>query len=247
MKKKLSITVGTNSLTVTQQPAYSNHNQVWFRLGRNHPNIRFMYSNPPRMSIDRMRNMSAEVMLASEFDYLLFLDDDVLVPVMADGNKDWLDKLLACDADISAGDVLVRGYPFNHMAFRWDKSRIGLYPIKNWKKSDPIIAPVDAVGFSLALIKASLIKKIDKPYFVTGLTNTEDIYFCIKARQADPKCKIVIHREVVCQHLLWPEPIGPENVKQYRKYYEEYYGGVEKPEKDRGGTYLKIVKGVLDK
>lgn len=259
MKKQLTIAIGINSLTVSQQPAYSNHMQVFFRLGRNHPDINFCFINPPRMSIDRMRNMAAEVTLNNEFDYLLFIDDDVLVPIMSSvalspnaelvklkPQLDWLGKLLAADKDIVAGDVMIRGYPFNHMAFRYTRDKQGLLPIREWKKKDPTIAPVDAVGFSLCLIKTSLLKKIEKPYFVTGITNTEDIYFCMKARQVDPKCTIAVDRSIVCQHILWPEMIGPDNVKIYRRYYEQYYGKPVKESKDRGASYLKIVKGAFD-
>jgi GT2 family glycosyltransferase len=191
--------------------------------------------------------MSAEVVLNQEFDYLMFLDDDVLVPF------DCLTKLMACDADIASGDVLVRGYPFAHMSFRHPKTegivnRNGLAIIQEWKKKDPEIATVDAVGFSLVLIKAEVLKSVNKPYFVTGPQNTEDIYFCMKARQTNPDLTIVTHRGIVCQHILWPEIIGPDNAKWYRTYYEKYYGVGKKDNEDefRGKKYLKIVKGALD-
>ena len=46
-----------------------------------------------------------------EAEYLLFLDDDVLVPM------DGLQKLMDCNSDIAAGNVCIRGYPFDYMFF----------------------------------------------------------------------------------------------------------------------------------
>src|ERR1019366_8819973 len=116
------IVVGTNSLVSTVQPAYANHCQMWYRFGKHYPNVDFCFVNPPRMSIDRMRNLAAETALDIEASHLLFIDDDVLLPQPFD----FLDKLLALDVDIAAADVLIRGYPFQHMIFKWNKEKTGL-------------------------------------------------------------------------------------------------------------------------
>ena len=110
----MKIVVGTNSLTESQFPAYTNHCQFWFRLGRKHPDIEFCFVNPARMGIDRMRNMAGKVAQDIGAEYLLFLDDDVIVPQI----KSPLQMLLDCNADVAAGNVVIRGYPFNYMAFK---------------------------------------------------------------------------------------------------------------------------------
>lgn len=228
----LKIVVGTNSLTSARHQAYSNHCQLWFRFGRDYPHT-FIFVNPDRMSIDRMRNMCAETALYNEADYILFLDDDVIVP------KDCLSKLLAADADIVAGDVFIRGYPFNHMLFRYtDEEKLSLLPLREVEEG---LIDVDAVGFSLCLIKVSLLKKLARPYFVTGLTNTEDIYFCYKASKAYPEVIIKADTTIKCAHILWDEVISPYNVDDYRKYYEAQNPEVleEGLRQDRGEKYLK--------
>ena len=96
-EKRKKILVGVNTLTAVSQPIYSNHCQFWYRFGRSYPQFDFMLNNPRRMSIDNMRNMTAKVALENDVDYILFIDDDVLVPI------DTLGRLLACDADIAAG------------------------------------------------------------------------------------------------------------------------------------------------
>jgi len=141
------IVVGTNALTEVQWPAYTNHCQFWFRLGRSYPDYRFIFSCPPRMSIDRMRNMTAKVAIECNAEYVLFLDDDVLV------NPNYgLKQLLDCKADIAAGRVCVRGYPFDYMVFKNVKKDPDHMIICN-KLPKKGIYQCDAVGFSFALIK----------------------------------------------------------------------------------------------
>jgi hypothetical protein len=169
------------------------------------------------VGIDQMRNGCATTAVNSECDYVLFLDDDVLPP------PDSLAKLLECDADIAAGDVIIRGYPFDHMCFRYttkDKKQMKALPA--YPKNSTII-DVDAVGFSLCLIKTSLIKQVPPPYFITGLNHTEDVYFCLKARDAVPECSIRVNTQLQCGHILYPEVISSSNKKNYKKYIEKQF------------------------
>lgn len=236
--KKLKIVVGTNSLTEAQYPAYTNHCQFWFRLGRSYPNIDFIISNPSRMSIDRMRNMTAKVALQAKADYMLFLDDDVIVPPNMG-----LEQLLDCKADVAAGKVCVRGYPFNYMSF-YKKGTELLMDSKLPKKG---IVDREAVGFSFALLKTGPLRRMPEPYFITGINHTEDVYYCIRLKQMDPKATIKVNCECECGHILWPEIIHEMNRDQYIKYFKEVNkiqasNGATHKTVDRGLEYLKKVK-----
>jgi Anp1 len=243
--KRLKIVVGTNTLTEIQYPAYTNHCQFWFRLGRSYPEIDFLISNPSRMSIDRMRNMTAKVALEVNADYILFLDDDVIV------NPNYgLKQLLDCNADIAAGKVCIRGYPFDYMSFQNTKSG-GLQVDSKLPKNG--IVDRDAIGFSFALIKVSLLKRLQEPYFITGLNHTEDIYFCLKARQVDPKCSIRVNCDCECGHILWPEVMVEGTREAYTKYYREINKLTAAVTKvngsgagDRGQEYLDKVRKVSE-
>jgi len=238
---RTKIVIGINNLTAVHQPAYSNHIQFFFRLGRSYPSLDILLVNPARMSIDRMRNMAAEQALKWEADYLLFLDDDVLIPFGS------LAHLLDADKDIIAGDVLIRGYPFEHMIFDYKKDENGIttsmLPIHD--PEEPLgVYDCDAVGFSYCLIKIDALKKCPKPYFITGPKNTEDIYFCIKAKLANPELTIACDTRIQCGHMLNPYPVSPDNVKNFREYYEKQYPqALKEQEKDRGNDYYEIVKG----
>lgn len=235
-KKRIKILLGINSLTETQYPAYSNHIQVCYRYGRSYPDIDFTLWNPSRMSIDRMRNQAGKIALENELDYILFHDDDVLVPM------DGLRKLLACDADIAGGKAVIRGYPFDWMVF--EKVGEGLRTYK--ELSTEGVIDVAALGFCYTLIKTSVLKDMRAPYFVTGPNFTEDIYFCMKAKEANPETTIKVDCSVDLGHILWPEVMGATNRDAYKRYFEETNPGVleslEKQPVDRGEAYLKLVK-----
>lgn len=249
-KKKPKIVVCINSLSVSQQPAYSNHILTFFHLGRFYRQFDFCLVNPPRMSIDRCKNLAAETALDIEARYLLILDDDVLIPTPFD----FLTKLINLKADIAAADVLIRGYPFNHMYFKYtDKKKNGLDPIKSLPKNHKLGSfdangQLGAVGFSCCLIRTDLLKKLSKPYFVTGINNTEDIYFCVKARTEEPDCSIKVDTSVKCGHILWPEIIDSDNKKNYKIYQEKQFGfkdSKKAAKDDRGQFYLNVVKRTL--
>lgn len=219
-EKKLKIMVGVNTLTSVQRAAYSNHCQFWFRLGRNYPNIQFAMNHPYRQSIDRMRNQTAEIALQNEMDYVLFLDDDVLVSPIQES----LAMLIEADADIAAGWTIIRGYPFENMFFK-DDGKGGLIKpdTKDLVIEENGLIKCDAIGFSFCLIKCSLLKKIPPPFFVTGTTFTEDVFFCRKARELFPDTSIVVHSGIKTGHLMDAEPVHPLNSLQLRKFYDETY------------------------
>jgi hypothetical protein len=207
------ILVGTNTLTTVDQMAYSNHTQFWFRCGRQTQHS-YILANPRRMSIDRMRNMCGRIVCENpDITHLFFLDDDVLIPF------DVIDRLISCDADIAAGWTLIRGYPFDNMFFNFDESDGNLKPWRNPVKGDDGLFHVDAVGFSCALIKADLIREMQSPWFITGGYNTEDIYFCMKARKMRD-VKIVVDPTVITHHILGPETISPDNREAFITYMQ---------------------------
>lgn len=237
------IVIGINSLVATTQAAYSNHIQLFYRLGRSYPHIDFCLVNPPRMSIDRMRNLCAETAMDIGASHLLFIDDDVLIP----HPFDFLEKLLALKVPIAAADVIIRGYPFMHMFFTKTKDGMGLNPVKEVKNPlGPI--NVDAVGFSCCLIETQLIKRIPKPYFVTGISNTEDIYFCLAAREIEPSCKIMVDTSIKCGHILSAEIIEPDNLHNYRAYFKKQFqpADTNKEAAFRGINYYNIQRAMLN-
>ncbi len=216
----MKVLIGINNLTVVDQMAYANHIQFFYNLGKlNGDKHEFLFCNPRRMSIDRMRNFCAKVCMEQEADYLMFIDDDVLVPKAAFNTL--VDHLEKDRADIVSGVTLIRGYPYHPMIF--DFGRKENHFVDNYEElQDPEthLVKCDAVGFSTVMMKVSLLRQLTPPYFITGERHTEDVYFCQKAKRQVPEVKIFADASVVTGHLLNPEAIGPYN-KKLRKVYDE--------------------------
>jgi glycosyltransferase involved in cell wall biosynthesis len=213
-----------NTLDRVASFVYQNHIAFAAYNAKHFPNDKFFWYSPHRTSIDTARNTAAIEALKMECDYLMFIDDDVLIPANA------FEILQKADKDIIAGLVYLRGYPFHVMAFKQiimpdvkdsngnmiSDPRMGMtyfdeidFWVRNQDdkiKASPLVQ-CDAVGFSCCLIKTDVISPMQPPYFVTGTLNTEDVYFCLKTRELEPKPEIFVHTDVRPGHLLNPEPI----------------------------------------
>lgn len=210
----MKILIGINNLTQVSQLAYANHCQFWYRLGKAMPEHEFVLCNPRRMSIDRMRNFCAKAVLDLSLDYLMFVDDDVLLPFNA------VDRLLKADKDIVAGVTLIRGYPYHPMIFDFLGPQLAAdgrtHFIDDYaEKADPEsgLLQVDAVGFSCCLIKAAVLREMRPPYFVTiDGKCTEDVYFCNQAKLERPKTEVWVDVTVKTAHILGDDIIEPDNI-----------------------------------
>lgn len=230
----MKILVGTNNLTSIRQAAYGNHIEFFYRAGKFLTDVQLILFNPSRMSIDTMRNAAVNAALECECDYLFFYDDDVLMP------SDTLKKLIEADKDIVAGWTVIRGYPFNNMAFEFRGENNLTF--KNDLKFGQGLVKVDAVGCSCVLIKCELLKKMSPPYFVTGPFHTEDIYFCMKAREEVPGTSIYVDTNTETEHLLGDEAVSPRN--RVMRRIMELQGNPklrETDNADRGDAYVERI------
>lgn len=239
--KKTRVFILVNVLNHVGSEVYSNHIEFFVHTAKKYPEIEFMFWTPPRMSIDNARNQAAVYALQTESEYLMFIDDDVLIP------PDALVKLIEADKDIIAGLVMIRGFPFNVMAFKWaknkeDKDYLEYY---NDLPKDQEIVECDAVGFSCCLIKTDVLQILDPPYFVTSRTNTEDVYFCLKIKDMlDPKPGIFMHTGIKCGHMLNGVPITFSNKQKLYDFYAP--DNVKEPEFKRDQAYIdNCVEGIL--
>ncbi len=226
----MKVLVAINNLTAVDQLAYSNHIQFFFRLGvyKGRENVlnpdkvvEFALCNPRRMSIDRMRNEAAKIALEGDFDYLFFIDDDVLLPF------DAFHRLAEHDKDIIAGVTHIRGYPYYPMIFNFtdEEYKKNSYVTNYAKMADPFtgLLKCDAVGFSCCLIHTRLLKKIEPPYFITSTHQTEDVFFCKRVRDYIPDQEIFVNVKVETGHLLGSDILAPNNVELWKEFDEKRY------------------------
>lgn len=237
------ILIGINNLTQVGQPEYGNHIQLFYRLGRNMTEYDFILCNPRRMSIDRMRNFAAAAAMEAGCEFLVFIDDDVLVPF------DAIQRLVAWAKegfDVVAGVTHIRSYPFHPMIFDFSNKENHYVDDYATKAGSSGLLACDAVGFSLCLIRVELLKKMVPPFFVTGNTFTEDVFFCQRAKNQFPDVKIGVDTLIHTAHELSPSFITPANVEQYRLFEETLDPSlVVKNKRDRAIDYFQNI-GALE-
>lgn len=244
----MKILIGVNVLKAIDAGPYCSHMAFAFSTGKLLPNLEVMFYAPERCSIDRMRNESARIALDNNCDYLMFIDDDVIV----EGRT--LQSLIEADADIAMTETYIRGLPFNPMFFKLTKEG-GLDFYKDFQEhiDEKGLVNVDAVGFSCVLIKCALLKKIPTPYFITssfGLHQfTEDVYFSLKAIDTlgRENLKIVVDTKYPTGHKLSSDYVTRSNRKLLQIYYENETKAVVPKSPDRGTDYAKEVESIFKK
>jgi hypothetical protein len=159
-------------------------------------------------------------------DYIFFLDDDMQMDGANVFKKLWESKY-----DIIGALNYIRGYPFDPMAFKYVSEGSGIKRLVHVtdeevdaarSSSNPIIK-VGAIGTAVCLIKVeTTFKRMQPPWFLTGPHNTEDIYFCIKAKEYNKSVKLGVHCDAITGHVLDPEVVNYHTRKHLQDYYESY-------------------------
>lgn len=230
----MKIVIGTNLLTEVNANVYANHCALYYHLGRIsvERGWQFFTVTPTRMGIDRMRNMCAKLALEQECDYVVFIDDDMLVDVKT------IETLIDADKDIVMAHTYIRGYPFSPMSFiRKDRTKgiretdLIYYEDVVKEADENGLAECDAIGFATVAIKTHLIRDLPSPWFVTTPSSTEDVYFCLRCKMELPyDVGIYVDTRVPTAHKLDNEFVGEENVEKLRTYYRP----ATEAKKDRG-------------
>jgi hypothetical protein len=219
------VLIGVNVLESVSSFVYASHIKFFTNLKLLHPDDQFVFFTPYRMSIDHMRNAAAKIAIDHKCDYLMFIDDDVVI------KPNVYSVLKAADKDVIMALTYIRGYPFAPMffkAFKQAKDSTGTLAeyLTTYDDYAEHVGPdgiVDcaAVGFSCVLIKMDLLKAVAPPWFITGPNHTEDVYFCNKARYTlDPAPTICCHTLVSTTHIMMPDGVNVENVEKLRELYK---------------------------
>ena|ERR1700741_2045840 len=162
------------------------------------------------------RNEIVDKFLESEYDYLLFLDDDHVGHTLQMFNS-ILDPILNNGAMMCGIKCYTKLFPYF--------SNISVYSNVNEKELgikegsgkyipvdlDKGYGYVDLVGFGMTIVSRETFKLMNKPYFICEYNKGEDNYFC------DNLIKAGI-RPVGCfEHVLTHEHIGRHNARILRE------------------------------
>ncbi len=231
MTKKKKLMVATNIYKIDPIP-YASHLSMIYRLGKNLPELDLVFSGPWRMPIDVARNAAVDYALKMECDYLFFYDDDMVL------HPDIIERLFARKKDIVMALCYIRGYPFRPMMFRFDGvGNLDLYDYKDEDVEDGLVK-VDAVGNACTFINCEAFKLIPEPWFVTGKTHTEDVYFCMKARDYIEKLELYVDVSFESGHMLDKPILTSTSRKLLLKMYEKGINQLWQPD----ASYIKEVE-----
>ena len=167
-----------------------------------------------RSLIDRARNKMVEEAIRREADYLLFIDDDNVVPI------DMLQKLIEKDKDVIVPVIPRRGYEHKRTLV-FDENHNSLFPEKDQK--------VFSTGMGCVLIKRKVFEPIfnetmGRPFeFRKAYNNgqivemTEDVTFCseVNARGFE----IWATPDVIPEHIGGKFTLRYEDGEIKLKYY----------------------------
>lgn len=241
----MKICVASNLLQNTIPEVFSSITSEFYFLGRDKEIDSVLQFFPQRMTIDRCRNEAAKYAMANECDWLVFVDDDM---VLTPGT---IKNLVKTDYDIVMAHTYIRGNPFQPMSFinkptESEPHIINLFPMDDdlieAGKDENGITPCYAVGFACCAIRVDLLLNLQPPYFVTGPANTEDIYFCLRAKQEiGDHVKIGVHTKYPTWHQVERLFVGAGNVKELREFYKQQDKKMRGD--DRGQSYHERING----
>lgn len=147
--------------------------------------------------IDQIRNLIGE--WSKKYDYLLSVDSDIVLP------PDSLKKMLSADKDIISG-LYIQRIPNTHtLEVYMDTPNGGVTNIPYEYIDGCGVVEIAACGMGCALIKGDVFRKLEYPHFFykSALdhreTTSEDVYFCLKARQAG--FTVWADESIRCEHI----------------------------------------------
>lgn len=147
------------------------------------------------------RNELAALAIQNEFDYVLWLDSDMVFP------PDTLERLMVTmrehDLDIVTGLYFRRVPPYSPVLF--DRLEYETANVTSWSEFEsipPTLFEVGGCGFGCVLMKTDVFLDVQAKFgnmFAPIGNNGEDVAFCIRARECG--FKIFCDPTVICGHV----------------------------------------------
>ena len=151
--------------------------------------------------------------LKNEYDFLIFVDSDIMLPARA------VDYLLKTKADVVAGAYLntfvMDGKPVIAPVLFKDAGNGQCQLLTYEGAAVPKVFEVGAAGFGCALISKKVLQAVDLRTFGNSQTGGEDIAFFVDARAKG--FKTVANTYVKCLHMPYPLTDPRAKLFEWRK------------------------------
>lgn len=149
---------------------------------------------PASYSVDVARNLIVRYAQENKFDYIFWVDSDMILP------KDALVRMMSHNKDIVAGCYTKKLLNGTTVVAKYRNAETDEYTdleISEIRKAKGIIR-VDAFGFGCVLTKVDMFEKIPYPWFIYTMEMGEDVYFCRKAQNCG--YDMWLDTDVICGH-----------------------------------------------
>ena len=172
---------------------------------------------PHGQSPARNRNIAIQEGLKNGFDYMFFIDDDVML------RPDSMRRLYEHDVDIVTALYYMRNFPhtpiiFNHV------DEIGRAATHYLQPSDSGLIEILGAGLGACLIKMDVFRKVQAPWVRLGELEPDhwcdDLGFFRRCRDAGFKlyCDLDVRAGHVASAIVWPNYLNGRWVTTYDTY-----------------------------
>lgn len=158
--------------------------------------VSFQHHSP----IDIARNVLVKKAFEIDCEWILWLDDDTVLP---DNVDTVIDTLKSVKQPIVTGLTITNNgnklvYNVRSRAMQTEKNLAGWLPLDAAINS-AMLLEVESAGSSCMLVKREVYENLEYPWYTWAKMSGEDIYFCRQAR--DKGYKIMAHCGVICGHV----------------------------------------------
>lgn len=157
---------------------------MMYWCGKNMPDYTFAVNITYKREQFRARNNITDAAIANEFDYILMLDDDMIVP------PDLVQRLIDHDKDVIGALYFQRGGQYKPVLMNRPDPAPGMHTAHFVLPQDPRINEnrglhqFDVIGGGCMLFKTHVFNKILQPYFETERNLGTDISICGRLKDA---------------------------------------------------------------
>jgi 2-polyprenyl-3-methyl-5-hydroxy-6-metoxy-1,4-benzoquinol methylase len=181
--RKPRVLIGVPGFAGVQPEAQENFFELAYHCGRYAMDYDFCLKILTKREQFRARNSLVDLAIMNDCQFLLMLDDDMMVP------PNLFLKLVAHDKDIIGALYYQRGGAFHPVLMRQKSVKDGFRSIEFLNHFDhalvkPGLHPVDVIGGGCLLMKVDVFRSLQQPYFwIDGIVGT-DVHLCTRLKDA---------------------------------------------------------------
>jgi 2-polyprenyl-3-methyl-5-hydroxy-6-metoxy-1,4-benzoquinol methylase len=175
--RKPRIFIGVPGYHGIQPEVQESFIRMMYRCGKDMPDYDFIFKVVTKKEQFRARNNIVQWAIQAQADWLLMLDDDMVLP------PDLVQRLVANDKDVCGALYYQRGGSYHPVLLHRNAREDGSFKPEFYKPYDPIILnpglyPVDIIGGACMLFKTKVFDRMLPPYFHPELDMGTDIAIC---------------------------------------------------------------------